>query len=93
MWGNEARTDLWESIETANGSIDLSTGMITDDNPITTGLNCLDRVFGTLDTLEQEWTTVRQVLPFLDQPKLLELADHETVGRRILAYFGILSQV
>jgi hypothetical protein len=71
MFRGHTINDLFQSIETRNSSVNLSSSMIADNDTITANLNTLFSIGHTLNTLDGERLAATHLLPRLDQPRHL----------------------
>lgn len=63
--------DLLKSVKTCGSSVNLSSGMVTDDNAITANLDTLSGISHALNALDSEGLATAHLLPGLDKPRHL----------------------
>lgn len=69
--GGYTINNLFQSIQTRGSSVNLSSGMVADNDAIAADLNTLSSIGNTLDALDSERLATTHLLPGLDQPRHL----------------------
>lgn len=74
--------NLRQHLQTPNSPIHLSPRMVRNDDPLTAILERFERVFGALDTFDDERTTIRDALPLYMHIVRLDTMENIGVGEQ-----------